>query len=747
MSSIPDDSKFNDSPESGYLVEEVGRDDDGSFTSNRSDASTLGDGTLNADAGPKWRDLVDFTSPLVCRVVMASSNGFRARVCGQEAGGCRRSSHGAKVLANQGRADKGFYVSYGLKHGRPDGDYEGPLISSAHAMRLQTEDTARNLEELQRFTAHEVTFVGRTEVPGPEVLTREDDDPDASGTPGTVDADATPRTGSNLGSRGEPPRGLPPVSQAGLAARHRSVLFGPDMSKEPPPPARAPLDVLYGLDRTDGMKILGRTSEEVLAYLNEGWTYRETFTTHGAAFLWFQDRKAPLPGPPDVVVRSVVKSANTAEVAPPDPSRPLAGGGVPTESRPEGMFGLTSPDGHRTVAPSTDQVTFLEARGFTLTMSFASTDAAEAWAAAHSAPKAQGAGATLAGKGTRFATTTPDEVPHPSEGWAHETRTGPDKSQTAQEVFGVHVSRIPEVDKFVLPAGMTGDGRERTMDCAVDVCSLPGVYQTSEAGNYGDLSGTEALMAYVAGRKETGLHMSYRAPSNNALKQIKNKEDLADFTERVGDTWEEAEEGMKSQIIATMDSMGYSYDSIEHYLQVGVLPRIIRDTHDNYVHLLMTVAGHATTVAAAGWRTSLPYFMLKLHSDKLLLIRRQSATYRELVLRNYAYMRDARKERFYNQKLNRNLWSLSDATPGATATGVTGREAQQACPTCRRTRTHPATGPCPLEPLTPAERTTVLAGLRFREAQLAMTYVARTLAANPTMDHAQLVIAARAAAS
>ncbi len=59
-------------------------------------------------------------------------------------------------------------------------------------------------------------------------------------------------------------------------------------------------------------------------------------------------------------------------------------------------------------------------------------------------------------------------------------------------------------------------------------------------------------MAYVAGRKETGLHMSYRSPSNNALKQIKCKEDLADFTERVGDTWEEAEEGMKSQIIATM---------------------------------------------------------------------------------------------------------------------------------------------------------------------------------------------------
>jgi hypothetical protein len=46
------------------------------------------------------------------------------------------------------------------------------------------------------------------------------------------------------------------------------------------------------------MKILGRTFDEVLAYLKEGWTYRETFNTHGASILWFQDMKTPSPGPP-----------------------------------------------------------------------------------------------------------------------------------------------------------------------------------------------------------------------------------------------------------------------------------------------------------------------------------------------------------------------------------------------------------------------------------------------------------------
>ncbi len=107
MSSIPDDSKFNDSPESGYLVEDVGRDDDGSFTSNRSDASTLGDGTLNADAGPKWSDFVGFASRLVGPGVMASGSGFRGRVGGQAARGCGRYSHIGKVIANHGGDDKG----------------------------------------------------------------------------------------------------------------------------------------------------------------------------------------------------------------------------------------------------------------------------------------------------------------------------------------------------------------------------------------------------------------------------------------------------------------------------------------------------------------------------------------------------------------------------------------------------------------------------------------------------------------
>jgi hypothetical protein len=183
-------------------VNDGSREDDKSLTSIRSGASTLGDGTLNADAGPKWRDLVDFTSPSICRVAMASTNGFRYRVCGQDAGACRRPSHGAKLAANQGRAEMGFYVSYGTKHGRPDGDYDGPMFTTAHALRLQAEDKARTLAELERFSTEEVTFDGPTTVQDDGSVQPTEGMPDVKDNSGKLHSDATPRTVSNLGLRG-----------------------------------------------------------------------------------------------------------------------------------------------------------------------------------------------------------------------------------------------------------------------------------------------------------------------------------------------------------------------------------------------------------------------------------------------------------------------------------------------------------------------------------------------------------------
>jgi hypothetical protein len=142
-------------------------------------------------------------------------------------------------------------------------------------------------------------------------------------------------------------------------------------------------------------------------FLNEGWTFRETFKMQEAVFKWCQARGSRNVPPPAVLPTTTGAVGRAPQGSPP------SGGNV------GGVFGLVSPDGTRTVAPSPDDLTFLESRGFTLTMSFSTPAAAETWATATAIPGNQIALDTPPGD--------PSTEPTPTEGWEHSTRTEPDK--------------------------------------------------------------------------------------------------------------------------------------------------------------------------------------------------------------------------------------------------------------------------------------------------------------------------------
>ena len=191
--------------------------------------------------------------------------------------------------------------------------------------------------------------------------------------------------------------------------------------------------------------------------------------------------------------------------------------------------------------------------------------------------------------------------------------------------------------------------------------------------------------------------------------------------------------------------MGFGSQETQRYCLEGLLPQIIRDTYTAYVALITTVAGYTTDVSEGEWERSLPYHMVKHHSDKLGLIRAQSASYRELVLRNYAYMRNAKKDAFYNNKLNRSLWTLQ--APASKSGGHTGGGSDHAkCGTCQRTNLHKQGTPCPLAPLTTGERGKLLAGLTFRQQQKAAKHVKQALEQDANADHSEMIEATRSAA-
>ena len=94
----------------------------------------------------------------------------------------------------------GFYVLYGTKHGRPDGDYDRPMFTTVQALHLQAKDKARTLEELDHFSTNEVTFDGPTTLQDDRSVRLTKGVRDVKDTPGKLDSDWM----SNLGLRRRP---------------------------------------------------------------------------------------------------------------------------------------------------------------------------------------------------------------------------------------------------------------------------------------------------------------------------------------------------------------------------------------------------------------------------------------------------------------------------------------------------------------------------------------------------------------
>jgi hypothetical protein len=226
--------------------------------------------------------------------------------------------------------------------------------------------------------------------------------------------------------------------------------------------------------------------------------------------------------------------------------------------------------------------------------------------------------------------------------------------------------------------------------------------------------------------------------------------------ENVPDAWEDLETSQRSQFINILDRSGYDSDYIDLYLQTGMLPRIVRDTYTNYIGLLNTVNSHANGIPDDAWSSSLAGKMLAIHCDRLASIRRQSSNYREMVLRNYTYLREAHSNKYYDSRLNRELWKSQygpqRAMPAPRGEGGGGGSggataSTPTCPCCKRKAAHTGgEAECPLKPLNAALRRKAMRDLSSRAAQKVCAHIKRALASDSTADHPSVVDAARAAA-
>ena len=144
---------------------------------------------------------------------------------------------------------------------------------------------------------------------------------------------------------------------------------------------------------------------------------------------------------------------------------------------------------------------------------------------------------------------------------------------------------------------------------------------------------------------------------------------------------------------------------------------------------------------------------IQQHDSALWLIRQSCASYRELILRNYVYMRDQHKRSFWSDKISKkvsfNFSSLlakqmaTAPTPGTRGSGGSRSTEAPACDVCDRTHSG---RPCPLRGFPTRLQKKLGQGLRQRKYELALKCLKKLIAEHPDESKDSLIEKARAEA-
>jgi hypothetical protein len=534
---------------------------------------------------------------------------------------------------------------------------------------------------------------------------------------GTSPADRTPR---NVATDLDPP--ATPTRETPSRPRQEAIPGGGGTSGSPipvdeapdgpnPTPQGAPATqasaqlLLFGMEDPDGARTLTESLEHRTRLTRKGWIHPRTFHTLDYGNRWeARGRTAP----------TAAQASSPPDTLDPDPTS---------------FYGLIRPSGERTHVRGEQSATTMEKHGYTVRHIFETEDKAETWVSGESSrtgsPKPPPA--------------PPNQAPEAYDCIAAQVRTGVDESTSTDEVFGINYNRTQTMDALALPANTTGnDTRERLYEAATDILALPGIYQKDV--DYDDTTTdlVTALATTMGSKRDNGLNLNYRSKKKNGLSQIVLRSDLFRLVEQVQETGELANQTQRSMFIKVMGDQGYTYDASLLYQQMGVLPRIIRDTYAMYLSLLTTVTTKAIADAGGGWQDGLAYSLVRYHRDKLAMFRLQSPDFRSLIYQNYTYLREAKKKKFYVEGISQQLW---DRIPEPAYQPVSDNGGK--CLTCKRAGLHPGVTPCPLLPLSVACRARCLSELKHRAAQRAVSRVKAAYYQDPSADPEEVLGQAR----
>lgn len=710
---------FAPPPEVETVNEEIDNDPEGSEMGASLGTQSFVSGAAGGTGEVLFHDLIHMVGDDYCRVLIRGQRGGVDRICGHPFGECPRKHHQVLCKNDDRRGGEGYFLGYQTSGGVVDGLANRPYT--------EEEVATMHADEMDR-AAGDLSGLNNGFEEDPLIYPHQQGDP-------TLPPPITesPMEMPGLEDVGPPEEGMRNAPVA--PGRYKES----GMVTETPSPGR-----VFGLESLDtGDRLLETDMDTIQDLRLVGFTVRRTFTSPRDAHQWKTDgvsveglrrgTKPPQLGPALRGPRSVLKKTT----AHPRPVTPLEEQ-VHEHRAPTPMFyGMENPKtGGRMVAASRSEVDHLADMGYALKKLFEVAALASAWEEM---------------RGLDDMRLPP---PGPPQKRAHETRVGPDRSKTEQEVFELNIDYIDQVDKMCLPGEVSMAEADQFYDCATDVLALPGGYRASDREGEDDQEDmATALLTLARGQKQAHKHMRYGSRSQHGLRAIKAGEDVGEFMDNVHDTWAHAETSMRSEFTRTMYQAGYTQDDTESYLQNGVLPRVIQDTYRAYTYFLGVMMGHVNKASpGTAWKDTVAGNFLNHHSKKLMIIRERSSCYRELVLRNYAYLRENQKDSFWTAKLGKTMAEVTLAAVARSMTtgggngapqGATTTASKWECPTCRRSHSG---RPCPTAPLSMTNRTKLGGGMKQRQYEKALKVVKEMFSNDPHVSHDTVVEAARLAA-
>lgn len=242
------------------------------------------------------------------------------------------------------------------------------------------------------------------------------------------------------------------------------------------------------------------------------------------------------------------------------------------------------------------------------------------------------------------------------------------------------------------PPDMSPKEIDKIYDYAVDVVSLPGRYQITDLTTVDDVEKFSGIMSAALHRGKTRRgDPLWNTASRHPLGGVKSRDGFTDHIENVSKSRKGAFKQQQTQIRNFLRQQGYSSKDADVYISSGGLIYLVNQTYSFYTEFLQHVQALAYK-SSGSWKGTQAQTVLSHYSDKLQTIRCNAVNKRDLLLRSYACLRDARHNSYSEISFVSKMWQQVDSSsvnPPASLAGPPSPDKEgSTCSHCRLPSLH-----------------------------------------------------------